>query len=124
MEKIFSFGGSQKNTSSQEWEGSKVKLKNGHLIIESELADAALLQTRQVYAVYYDNLKAILMAPDSDQTFKAAHDCVMLFVKVKNARGDRSISIQEFMVDYDIDPLDRDLTYMSSPGLTMLHVTL
>lgn len=124
MERILAFGGSQKKKPTQEWEGSKVKLKNGHLIIESELADTALLQTRQVYAVYYDNLKAILMAPDSDQTFKAAHDCVMLFVKVKNVRGDRSISIQEFMVDFEISPEDRDLTYMSSPGLTMLHITL
>lgn len=112
------------DSASSTWEGSQIKLKNGHLIIHHELADTTIKETRQVYAVYYDNLKAILLAPDSDETFKSAHECVMLFVKTKNLAGDRSISIQEFIVDNEINDTDRDLEFMSAPGMQMIHISM
>ena len=105
-------------------EGQFIKIQNGHLIIESSLADQTIGHTQQVYAVYYPNLKAILLAPDSNQMFRQAHEVVMLFVKVKNTRGDRSISIQEFMADHDMDETNRDLKYLSAPGLDMIHITI
>ena len=104
--------------------GSNVKLRNGHIWMDATLAQAVLGNSAQVYAVFYPNLKAILLAPDSDQTFRAAHEVIMLFVKVKNSRGDRAISIQEFMADHDIDETDRDLVYMTAPGLSMMHISV
>ena len=104
--------------------GSGVKLRNGHIWIDASLAQEVLGNTSQVYAVFYPNLKAILLAPDSDQTFRAAHEVIMLFVKVKNSRGDRASSIQEFMADHDIDETDRDLVYMTAPGLSMMHISI
>ncbi len=104
--------------------GSSVKLRNGHIWIDASLAQEVLGNTSQVYAVFYPNIKAILLAPDSDQTFRAAHEVIMLFVKVKNSRGDRAISIQEFMADHDMDETDRDLVYMTAPGLSMMHISI
>lgn len=123
MERIYNFEG-MTPTAPDPMHGSKVKLKNGHLHIDSTLADQTIGSGRQVYAVYYHNIKAVLLAPDTDETFRAAHEVIMLFVKVKNSLGDRSISIQEFLADHPIDDTDRDLVYMSAPGLPMLHISL
>lgn len=123
MERIYFFEG-MTPTTPDPMHGSKVKLKNGHLQIDGHLADQTIGSGRQVYAVYYHNIKAILLAPDTDETFRVAHDVIMLFVKVKNSLGDRSISIQEYLADHPIDDTDRDLAYMSAPGLPMLHVSL
>ena len=123
MERIFCFEGMTHNPPDP-MHGSKVKLKNGHLHIDGNLADQTISTGRQVYAVYYHNIKAILLAPDTDEAFRAAHEVIMLFVKVKNSLGDRSISVQEFLVDHPIDDQDRDLAYMSAPGLPMLHISL
>ncbi len=123
MERIYSFEGMTPSPPDP-MHGSLVKLKNGHLHIDANLADQTIGSGRQVYAVYYHNIKAILLAPDTDETFRAAHDVIMLFVKVKNSLGDRSISIQEFLADHPIDDQDRDLVYMSAQGLPMLHISL
>lgn len=113
-----------KHTVSEPREDQFIRIQNGHLIIESSLADKTIGKTQQVYAVYYPNLSAILLAPDSNQMFRQAHEVVMLFVKVKNAKGDRSISIQEFMADHDINDSDRDLKYLSAEGMDMIHITI
>ena len=113
-----------KHPVSEPREDQFIRIQNGHLIIESSLADKTIGKTQQVYAVYYPNLSAILLAPDSNQMFRQAHEVVMLFVKVKNAKGDRSISIQEFMADHDMDDTDRDLKYLSADGMDMIHITI
>jgi hypothetical protein len=124
MERIYSFD-NMTPVPPDPMTGSKIKLRNGHLWIEGELAKQTIGDTRQVYAVFYPNLRAILLAPDSDETFRAAHEVIMLFVKTKNSHGDKSISIQEFMADHDeIDDSDRDLSYMSAPGLSIIHITI
>jgi hypothetical protein len=105
-------------------EGQYIYLKNGHLIIESTLADQTISNTQQIYAVFYPNLKAILIAPDSNKMFKQAHEVIMLFVKIKNNKGDRSISIQEFMADHEIDDTCRDLKFLSAPGMDMIHISI
>ncbi len=105
--------------------GSKIKLRNGHLWIESGLAKQTIGEANQVYAVFYPNLNAVLLAPNTNEAFRVAHQVIMLFVKTKNSHGDKSISIQEFMADNEqIDNTDRDLNYLSAPGVPILHITL
>ncbi len=123
MEKIFKF----ENLSPSPVDpmsGSKIKLRNGHLWIAADLAAQVFGKARQAYAVYYENLQAILLAPEGDETFRQAHEVVMLFIKTKNSQGDKSISIQEFMADHPIRSDDRDLVYLSAPGLSMIHISI
>ncbi|MCC6725651.1 MAG: hypothetical protein IT258_14175 [Saprospiraceae bacterium] len=103
---------------------SKVRLQGQHLWLAAEVAQGVFGDSHQVFAVYYDNLKSLLLAPVTDETFKAAHECSMLFVKVRNQQGDRTISLQELILDHDIDDTDRDLAYAWVPGLTMMQVKL
>jgi len=126
MEKIYSKEQLEALTEAKEKKDldKKVKLKNGHIIFEAELGRELFGSTRQAYAVYYDNTKTILFAPDTDQVFKSAHDVIMLFIKTKNLKGDLSISIQEFMADFDINQEERYLEFLWAPGLTMIHITL
>ena len=56
--------------------------------------------------------------------FKQAHEVAMLFVKIRNQQGDRTISLQELILDHDIDDADRGLAYAWVPGLTMMQVKL
>jgi hypothetical protein len=123
MERIYNFEGLTL-TPPDPMTGSRVKLRNGHLWLAADLAHQVFGDAQQAYAVYYDNLKAVLMAPEGDEAFRSAHEVAMLFIKTKNSQGDKSISIQEFMADYDIRDDDRDLAYLSAPGLPMIHISL
>lgn len=103
---------------------AKVRLQGEHLWLAAEVADAAFSDERQVYAVYYPNLKTLLLAPISDSMFKQAHEVSMLFVKIRNQQGDRTISMQEIILDHDLDRSDRDLEYTLVPGLGILQVKI
>lgn len=123
MERIFNFEGMTPSPPDP-MTGSRVKIRNGHIWMAADLASQVFGAAQQAYAVYYDTLKAILMAPEGDEAFRSAHEVAMLFIKTKNSQGDKSISIQEFMADHDIRSDDRDLAYLSAPGLPMIHISL
>ena len=122
MEKVFhtQFLSKQPAVVSEE----KVFLKRQHLCIEQSIAANAFGGERQVYAVYYDNLGMLLLAPMSDTMFKQAHECSLVMLKDKNLKGDKSLSLQEIIIDNDLPPEDRPLPYNSAPGLKMLQVNL
>jgi len=102
-----------------------VQLLNQHLLIKTELGDRLMGQGRQVFAVYYHQKKMLLIAPDTDQEFKKLHKAILLFVKIKNLAGDRSISMQEFFADWpDLNSEDRSLEYDFQEEIKVLKVTL
>lgn len=103
---------------------SKVQLKRQHLYLDAEVAANAFGTERQVYTVYYDNLGMLLLAPMSDATFKQAHECALVMLKDRNLNGDKSLSLQEIIIDHDLDQSDRPLPFTSAPGLKMLQVKL
>lgn len=126
MEKIFQFipGATQpsSNTPNQQDTGSEVQLRNRHLWISAAQAENAFGNAQQVLAVYYDNLKTLILAPDTDATFKQAHECSMIMLKTRSAKGDKSLSLEEIIIDNDLDDADRDLAFVSAPGMQMLQV--
>jgi hypothetical protein len=102
-----------------------VQLAKQHLLIKAELAEQLIGSERQVFAVYYKDKQSLLIAPESEESFKKMHKTIMLFVKVKNLAGDRSISLQEFFADWpDLDSTDRDLTFDFNHLLKILNVAL
>jgi hypothetical protein len=61
--------------------------------------------------VYYPSKKVLLMAATTDELFKGLHKTSMQMLKNKNLKGDKSISLEELLIDQDIDNTDRMLDY-------------
>ncbi|MEL7159942.1 MAG: hypothetical protein AAFN92_04230 [Bacteroidota bacterium] len=101
-----------------------VQLKRQHLWLSAEIAADAFAGERQVYVVYYPQRGALLLAPMSDDAFKSLHECSLVMLKDRNVRGDKSLSLQEIVIDNDLDGSDRPLAFTTQPGLRMLQVKL
>lgn len=102
-----------------------VQLFNEHLLIKSFLADEFIGDSMQVLAVYYKDRNTLLLASEKDKAFKKLHKTILLFVKVKNIQGDRSISMQEFLADWpEINSENRVLQFEYQSAMNILKVTL
>ncbi len=102
----------------------KVSLRNRHLLVAAELAADAFGEVAQVYVVYYPAQKALLLAPMGDEIFPTIHKPALQMLKSRNLIGDKSISLEEILIDNELDDSDRTLPFMHQPGMKMLHVTL
>jgi hypothetical protein len=103
---------------------SKVKLKTNHLLIDNDLADKAFGETAQVYAVYYPQKKALLLAPMEDEFFPKLHKAGLLMLKSRNLKGDKTVSMYEIIIDNELDDADRDLDYEYTEGIKLLNVKI
>jgi len=105
-------------------DGDQVRLNRQHLWISGELAERVFNNERQVYMVYYPQRKALLLAPMSNEDFKALHECSLVMLKDRNMQGDKSLSLQEVLIDHDLDVQDRPLAYSAIESLQLLQVIL
>ena len=78
----------------------------------------------QVYLVYYPQQKALMLAPSDDTIFPTLHKAVKVMLKSRNLQGDKTITLQELLIDQEIDDTDRDLPFTVSPDMRLLHITL
>lgn len=101
-----------------------VKLRTQHLWISGDVADSAFGAAPQVYVIYYPQQRSLLLAPMDDDIFPTIHKAGLQMLKNRNLQGDKTISLQEIIIDNDIDDTERDLVYMHQPGVRMLHVSL
>ncbi|MEM6394888.1 MAG: hypothetical protein AAF741_00975 [Bacteroidota bacterium] len=101
-----------------------VSLRRQHLWLSGQLASQCFGEDRQIYAVYYPQRGYLLLAPMSDKAFKSLHDCSLVMLKVRNMQGDRSLSLQEIIIDHDLNPADRALEFTAKPGISVLQVFL
>lgn len=102
----------------------KVSLRNRHLLVAADIAAGAFGEVAQVYVVYYPQQKALLLAPMDDEIFPTVHKPALQMLKSRNLQGDKSVSLEEILIDHDIDDTDRALVFMHQPGMKFLHVTL
>ncbi len=105
-------------------DGDQVRLKSQHLWLSAAVAENAFAGERQVYAVYYPQRGALLLAPMSDTAFKSLHECSLVMLKDRNLRGDKSLSLQEIIIDNELEDHDRALAFSAQPGWKMLQVFL
>lgn len=124
MEKLFRVPPAADSPVGEALPKGTVRLQNRHLVIDAATAENAFGDEIQVYTVYYANLGALLLAPMSDETFRQAHDCALVMLKLRNARGDKSLSLEEILIDNDLAATDRELVANGAPGLRMLQVML
>lgn len=110
MERAFDFN--QNIPKQEKMLEAPVQLFNKHLILHIDLANQCIGEDRQVFAAMIPEEKKILLAKTKDMAFKAKYKPIMLFVKQKNARGDKSISLQEFFADWpEISSENKKLDY-------------
>ena len=102
----------------------QVKLKTQHLWITADLAAAVFGDSAQVYTVYYPQQRSLLLAPMTDDIFPTIHKASLQMLKNRNLQGDKTISLQEIIIDHDIEDSDRDLAYICPSGVSLLHVSL
>jgi hypothetical protein len=100
----------------------QIHLANSHLIIDASIANDFFGEVSHVNLVYYPNRKTLLVAATTDELFKGLHKTSMAMLKLKNAKGDRSISIQEIVIDNDIDPADSALVYQADSAMKIITV--
>ena len=105
-------------------DGEQVRLHRQHLWLSADVASNAFSGGRQVYVVYYPKRKSLLLAPMADDAFKQLHECALVMLKDRNLAGDKSLSLQEIIIDNDLDDTDRPLAFTAAPGLQMLQVSL
>lgn len=101
-----------------------VKLRTQHLWISGDIVDSAFGDAAQVYVVYYPKQRSLLLAPMDDEIFPTVHKAGLQMLKSRNLQGDKTISLQEIIIDHDIDDTERDLSFMHQPGVRMLQVSL
>jgi|AntRauTorckE5430_2_1112549.scaffolds.fasta_scaffold02428_3 hypothetical protein len=105
-------------------DGDQVRLNRQHLWLSGDLAKRVFNNERQVYTVYYPQRKALLIAPMSNDAFKTIHQCSLVMLKDRNMQGDKSLSLQEIIIDNGLDEEDRPLAFSTIEGLQLLQVIL
>ncbi len=90
---------------------NNISLTNRHLFIPALIAQDFLADSSHVHVVFYPQRQVLLLAPSSDELFKGLHKTSMQMVKTKNLTGDKSISLEEILLDHEIDESDRLLSY-------------
>lgn len=99
-----------------------VNITNRHLIISKDIVNEILGDCSQVNWVYYPQKKAVMIASQQDDLFKSLHKTSMSLLKYKNSKGDRSISLEELLIDNDLDQNDRILDYQADQQMKILTV--
>jgi len=97
---------------------------NGHLIVPVHIAGCLFENAAQVNWVYYPQKGSMLIVSQYDDLFKSLHKTNMSMLKYKNGDGDRSISIQELILDNELDNGDRYLPFIADERMKILTVTL
>jgi hypothetical protein len=103
---------------------SEVYVESGHICIKKNIVEKIFGPETVVLSVFYDKDCTFMIAPASEDLFRKLHKSNQQMLKTKNASGDKSISIQELLLDNDIDENDRDLEFVTEESLHILKVKL
>lgn len=103
---------------------SYVYLEAGHICIKKNIVEKIFGTETVVLSVFYAKDKSFMVAPASEELFRTIHKANQQMLKMKNATGDRSISIQELLLDNELDETNRDLEFDLEETLRILKVKL
>ncbi|MEO7308892.1 MAG: hypothetical protein ABIX01_00730 [Chitinophagaceae bacterium] len=103
---------------------SDVYMEGGHICIKKNTAGKIFGDETVVLSVFYAKDNSFMVAPASEELFRTIHKASQQMLKSKNAAGDKSISVQELLMDHDIDENDRDLEFTVEEALHILKVKL
>lgn len=103
---------------------SGVYLAAGHICIKKAVAEQVFGNETVVLTVFYAKDNTFMAAPASEPLFKTIHKASQQMLKLKNAAGDKSIAVQEVLLDNDLSSSDRDLAFVVEDALHILKITL
>ena len=103
---------------------SDVYLEASHICIKKQVAEKIFGPETVVLSVFYAKDNSFMVAPATEELFKTIHKVSQQMLKMKNASGDRSISIQELFLDNDIEETNRNLEFEIEEKLHILKVKL
>lgn len=103
---------------------NEVYLEAAHICIKKIIAEKVFGSEAVVLSVFYAKDNTFMVAPAGEELFKTIHKANQQMLKSKNSAGDKSISIQELILDNDIDESDRNLEFVVEEALHILKVKL
>jgi hypothetical protein len=103
---------------------SDVYLEAGHICVKKDIVEKIFGSETVVLSVFYAKDNTFMVSPSNEELFKTIHKANQQMLKSKNAVGDKSISIQELLLDNDIDENNRDLEFVIEEALHILKVKL
>jgi hypothetical protein len=103
---------------------SEVYLEASHICIKKNIVEKIFGSETVVLSVFYANDNTFMVSPASEELFKTIHKVSQQMLKTKNPNGDRSISIQELLLDQGVDANNRDLEFVVEEVLHILKVKL
>lgn len=102
-----------------------LKLQSQHLWLDHELVERFFQETEQVVVAFVSSGPQLLIAPAPASVLVKVHtQASTRLLKVKNLRGDKTISLYDFLIDNDLPTLDRPLSYDFVEKLGALKVKL
>lgn len=101
-----------------------VSLNSGHIILQKAIAQLIADTSGRAAWVYYPIKKQLILANSNDEAFRTIHKTKIGLLKHRNDAGDRSLSIQELILDEEIDPANRTLDYREDKSCSLLTIYL
>lgn len=89
----------------------EIQLKNGHIWFDKATVETLFGEEEKANLVYYPERKTLLLAARSKTFFEKMHKVNWVVLKLRNLKGDKTISIQDLILDNDLDSTDRLLSY-------------
>jgi hypothetical protein len=103
---------------------SDVYLEAAHICIKKNIAEKVFGLESVVLSVFYAKDNTFMVVPATEELFKTIHKANQQMLKIKNAAGDKSISIQELLLNNDIDENNRNLEFIIEESLHILKIKL
>ena len=103
---------------------SEVQLKNQHLWLSASLAGPLFGVVAQVFVAFESPAGPLRVAPMDHPTFSKAHKASLQMLKSRNLAGDKTISLQELLIDQSLDDSDRPLSWEADYEQRILLVSL
>lgn len=100
----------------------KVYLKNTHLIIADEIANEIFENVNHVYISYKPDIKRLFIVPNSDEVFRKLHDPSQQMIKERTHQNEKSIALQEILIDNELANTDRNMEYEIRGNKKMLVI--
>jgi hypothetical protein len=101
-----------------------VKFSNAHIIIDKKIVADVFGDSAKVSWVYYPKKDIMMIANASDEFFKSIHKTSNSILKHKNEKGDRSISIEELIIDNEVNDAERNLNFTVDNTIKILNISL
>jgi hypothetical protein len=103
---------------------SGVRLQSSHLYLDAEIVRELFGTANKVDMVYYPERNSLLLCATDKEFFHKMHKTKLVNLKDRNLKGDKTITLQELLIDNDIDDTDRDLEYNIRTETKILNVRL